>query len=431
MRRFAAGWLALLLMIPAFGAFGEDGLPETEVIEEEVLLDDDGGEIPMPDETPAASRNDTVFTPSYGSPYDTAVGGSSYWTLPMDITDEQAVWEMLMEPMTVVDPGGKTTVKSQVSIYQEPDKESKPVGEVTCKTQGVRVIENLDNGWSLIECYSSSFATPRSKTGAWALLVQGYVQTAYLKEVKPNPDLALVVDKLTQRVYVFQKGKLLSTLVCSTGLVMHNGKKYQPYNETRSGEFLMTSKIGDMTSDALICSYTIRFNYGDAIHEVPHVMQKDGKTKNYSKAEGKLGTKASHGCIRVQRRKTPEGINMYWIWSQLKNNSNTKLVIWEDWQGRQMEIPDDDTPLYYNPNGGQYYHSSAECKNRRDDVTFVPFTYGELENEAFAKLEPCDYCTPPRRRAVIEEINERYAPGGDHDETLTMLRQDYWDYLAD
>ena len=32
--------------------------------------------------------------------------------------------------------------------------------------------------------------------------------------------------------------------------------------------------------------------------------------------------------------------------------------------------------------------------------------------------------------AEIEAINETYAPGGDHEERLNALRQDYYDYLA-
>ena len=426
MKRILAALLALMMLTCA-AAWAEEA--EDDIIVEDVLLDDDGEEIPF---EPAVTGNEeAVFTPSYGSPYPASAGGSSYWTLPMDITDEQAVWDMLMEPITVVDPGGKTTVKSQIYLRQEPDEESKPVGEITCLSQGLRVLETLDNGWSLVECYSSSFYTPRSKTKAWNLLVHGYVPTKYLKEIKPNPNLALVVDKLTQRVYVFQNGKLLSTLVCSTGLVMHNGKKYQPYNETRSGEFLMTSKVGDLVSDALICSLAIRFNGGDMIHEVPHVMMADKKTKNYEKTEAKLGTKCSHGCIRVQRYKTPEGVSMRWIWDQLKNNSNTKIVIWEDWQGRQLEYPADDTLVYYNPNGGQYYHSSADCGNKKKGITFEPFRYDQLDEGDFAKLSPCRWCTPPRRRAEIAEINAVYAPGGDHEELLNSLRQEYWDYLAE
>ena len=375
-----------------------------------------------------ASADPSIFTPSHGSPYDHDLG-SAYWTTPMDITDEQAVWDMLMQPITVVDPGKKTTEKSQVSLYQEPDKDSRLVGEVTCKSQGVRVIEHLDNGWSLVECYSSSFHTPATKTKAWNILVQGYIQTDYLKQIQPSDKLALVVDKLSQRLYVFQSGKLLSTLLCSTGLVMHNGSKYQPYNETRSGEFLLMSRIGSFKSDRLICAYAIRFNGGDAIHEVPHVLQGDGKTKNYKSTEPKLGTKCSHGCIRVQYAKTPEDINMQWIYSQVKsNNSKIKIVVWEDWQGRQLPIPSPDTLLYYNPNKGQYYHRLDHCNNGKN-ITFTPFAYSQLEEEPFADLLPCPYCTPARRESEIRAINEIYAPGGDHEELLNSLRQEYYDSL--
>jgi len=173
----------------------------------------------------------------------------------------------------------------------------------------------------------------------------------------------------------------------------------------------------------------IRFNDGDMIHEVPHVKNADG-TRNYKSTEPKLGTKCSHGCIRVQRNKTPEGINMGWLWNQVKSGSRVKFVIWEDWQGRQIDYPDPDTVLYYNPNGGDYYHRAETCYMAKK-LTFSPFTYAELDEGAFAKLKFCPYCGPALRTAEIDAINERYAEGGDHDENLTMLRQEYEQYMAE
>ena len=419
--RAAALFAALVFLFSAAFAFAEE---EIEIIIEE--------EDSIYTEAEATQETETsaVFTPSLGSPYTEDLG-SPYWTTPMDITDEEAVWNMLMQPITVVDPGKKTTEKSQVDIHREPDENSKVVGEVTCKSQGVRVIRHEDNGWSLIECYSSSFYTPPTKTQAWNILVSGYVKTAYLKVVTPTDQLALVVDKLSQRLYVFQEGRLLTTLLCSTGLVMHNGKKYQPYNETRSGEFLLVSRVGEFSSDRLICSFAIRFNGGDMIHEVPHVLQKDGKTKDYRSTEPKLGTKCSHGCIRVQQAKSAEGINMAWIYNQVKsNNSRIKLIIWEDWQGRQLDEPSPDTTLYYNPKGGQFYHRYDHCYNGKG-ITFTPFTYGELEEKPYSKLKCCPNCNPPLRLADIREINELYAPGGDHEELLNSLREDYYAYLQE
>ena len=118
------------------------------------------------------------------------------------------------------------------------------------------MIETLDNGWSLVECYSSSFfSKPATEVPAWNLLVNGYLPTEYLKQVEPDQDMGIVIDKLTQRLYLFAEGKLLSTLLCSTGLVQWNGSKYQPYNETRSGEFLTMGKLDNIDSDKLMCPY--------------------------------------------------------------------------------------------------------------------------------------------------------------------------------
>ena len=378
-----------------------------------------------------------VFTPSYGSPW-TEDQGSSFWTTPMDITNEEAVWKMLMEPITVVDRGkvkGYTAsqlTKLNIYMYREPDTSSKIVGEITNLSQGVRVIKHLDNGWSLVECYSSSFfSKPETKIKAWNILVSGYVETKYLKQVQPTDQLALVVDKLAQHVYVFREGKMIADLLCSTGLVQWNGKKYQPYNETRSGEFLLINMTGSLDSDTLKCSYAIRFNAGDEIHEVPHQVDPRDNSKKYNTTEPYLGQKRSHGCIRVQRQKNPDGINMEWIYNTVRKKDlcgKVKIVIWEDWQGRQLPIPDPDLLLYYNPNKGQYYHSQDHCLCTKK--SFTSFPYSQLDEGEFAKLKPCAWCTPARRQAEIEAINAVYAPGKDHEELLNSLRKDYYDYLA-
>ena len=403
----------------------EEGFDEEDLaaLEDEESAEDE--EIPatmtdLPEEEPAAEA-EKVFTPSYGSPYAFESDEPTYWNTPMDITDVERIWAMIQSPMTVVDNGKKNAEKTQVILREEPDEDALGVGVVTCITQGVRVLETLDNGWSLIECYSSSFHD--NTVTPWNMLVQGYVQTKMLKTVQPSTERGIVIDKLTQRMYIFEEGKLLSTLLVSTGLA----NERQPYNETRSGEFLLTSAVGEFKSDNLACSMAIRFNDGDLLHEVPHVKQKDGG-KNYKSCEPKLGTKASHGCIRVQRKRTPEGINMTWLWNN--RIKNTRLIIWEDWQGRQMDIPADDLTLYYNAKNGELYHSQETCYSvTRKGVEFTPFTYAELDNEPYASLERCEYCTPVLRRAEIEAINEVYAEGGDHDPVLTAARAKWFEKL--
>ena len=239
-RSFAALSAALILLFSSAAADGAGSdafaADDVDVSFEELVSDVSADENDMEEES-----GDAVFTPSYGSSWDHDLG-SSYWTTPMDITDTERVWKMLMEPITVVDIGSvKKLSRSQLTkqnlyMYKEPDASSKIVGEITNLSQGLRVIEKLDNGWSLVECYSSSFVSkPATKIQAWNILVSGYVESKYLKQVQPTDKLALVVDKLAQHLYVFVEGEMVAELLCSTGLVQWNGSRYQPYNETRSG----------------------------------------------------------------------------------------------------------------------------------------------------------------------------------------------------
>jgi len=341
----------------------------------------------------SAALAEEAITPAYRSVYRPG-HEACYWCTPMDIHDEEAVWAMLTAPITVVDAGQK----EQVILYAEPDKNSEQLGVITGASQAVHVLEKNKDGWALVETYSSSFHD--SKVKNWNQFVTGYVQSSKLKEKKVNQDYGIVIDKLTQTMYIFHDGFLMSTLAVSTGL--YNDK--QPYNETRSGEFIIVSRVGDFRSDNLICAMGLRFNSGDLLHEVPHTKNGDG-SKNYKNTEPKLGTRSSHGCIRVQRLKNQDGINMKWIWDNIKNG--TKVVIWEDYQGRQVEIPADDTLLYYNPNGGSNYHTAHDCRGIKEKywMQMESFTYGQLDEDKFASLTPCPYCQPPRRLAELEEIN--------------------------
>ena len=331
------------------------------------------------------------------------------WTVAMDITDEEAVWQALTADVTVVDDGKSSDLRRQIVIRKEPDPNSEGIGVVTLLSQGVYVLERGPE-WSLIECYSSSFAG--SAVLNWNALVRGYVPTAYLRTKTPNQEMGLVVDKLTQRMYIFLDGCLYSTLLVSTGLT----NERQPYNETRSGEYLLISKVGAFHSDNIYCPLGIRFNAGDLLHEVPYIK----RTMDYSGTEPKLGSKASHGCIRVQRKPNPEGVNMQWLWSHYREN--TKILIWEDWQGRQIPVPDDDTVLYVNLQKNTYYHASDHCADlgsRRPST----MTYGEISGEAGSRLKPCPFCGPVLPREKLLEINAVYAAGQDHDPILTKARE--------
>ncbi len=322
-----------------------------------------------------------------------------YWETPMDYTDEETIWAMLTAPITVVDGNFRT----QEYVYQEPSRDSARIAEVTCATQSVHVLENRDDGWTKIETYSSSFSSSRIK--AWNALVTGYIQTSLLKEVEVRTEYALIVEQLTQRLYIYHEGKLLDELLASTGLGTEDG----PYNETRSGEYMLYSPTGAFPSGRLLCNYGIRYNDGDLLHEVPHIPRDNG-SKDYSTTEPLLGERASHGCLRIQRKRTEKGINMRWLWEELRDKMRTKIVIWEDWPGRMIPTPDADTQLYYNPDGGKDYHDSPTCYGVLDAYEpLTAFPYGELETGDYARLKPCAYCAPPRRAEEILLINIEHA----------------------
>lgn len=322
---------------------------------------------------------------------------NNYWETPMDITQTDRIWAMLTAPITVVEGHQK----KQTVLRKEPSVDAEAVADVTFASQGVHVLEKLDNGWSLVEVYSSSFHD--SKVKAWNQLVQGYIKTSMLKEIKVNQKYGLVVDKLDQKLYIFEDGKLYDILSISTGLA----NERQPYNETRSGEYLIVSPVGDFVSDNVVGEYALRFNDGDFIHQVPYIARGDSKV--YEPLEKLLGQRASHGCIRVQRKRTPKGTSMRWLWDVMRRNMGTRIIIWEDLQGRSLGIPDAQTPLYYNLQGGKDYHAADKCYGVRDKyLPLTAFTYGELENTPYNFLTSCQYCVPPRRLAEIEAINQAH-----------------------
>lgn len=319
-----------------------------------------------------------------------------YWETPMDITDTEAVWNMLIQPMTVV----KGSQREKVILRAEPDETSEPTGEVTCESQGVHVIQTLDNGWSLVECYSSS--SVGSSVKIYNSLVKGYLPTDMLEEQKSLTKYGLVADKLTQRMYVFVDGELFSTLRISTG----RPTTREPHRETASGEYHLVSMVGSFVSSPdVVCEYAIRFNSGDLIHSTPYELTEEGE-KDYWRYERQLGTRASEGCIRVQRRRTPEGVNMKWLWNRLFDQKYSKLVIWEDIPGRHLSVPDAETPVYILRGGSFAYHRSETCyciNQKYWPMTAIP--YCDLELEKYAELVDCYYCNPPLKQGVIAQIN--------------------------
>lgn len=340
---------------------------------------------------------------------------TSFWDMNPDDYDltnpahQQAIWDLMMQPITVLDVGQTEHVypTNQPGINRTPYREN-AAGELHGQSQGVHVLEEDTDGdgYVLIEAYSNDGTKTDNEymESLNAKRIQGYVKKSLLFEVTPSDKYALLVDKLRQRLYVFEDGRIVGTLIISTGL--NNDK--QPYNETPAGEFITVSRVGDFNAGGgAVGRFAIRINGGTLLHEVLCEYGADGVTRFYDKYEPQLGKKASHGCIRIQRQKNDEGQNMLWLWDNLE--LKTKVFIWDD-QGRQMydpDVPDPALRLYRNPNGGSNYHLVENCSGVRSQ--YLPltgdFTYGDLESDAYAKLTPCPYCAAPQR---LDTLYEQY-----------------------
>ena len=304
-----------------------------------------------------------------------------------DITDEEACWELLQKPITILDAEQREAIYPRVSPDGPKVNNDKLGGFINGASAAVHVLGEDEDGWTLIEGIDY-----------YNRVIRGYVRTRLLKTVAPNEKYGIIIDKLTQRLYVFIDGKLWDSCLVSTGLPNDT----QPYNETAAGEYLICSWVGDFDSEGMICATALRFNGGDMIHEVPHKIGYDG-SKLYERWEALLGTKASHGCVRTQRIATEKGLNARWLWDNLKRG--TKVVIWDD-AGRKMPYPDDDRLLFYNPVGGKNYHSDQMCSTVRDKyLPLESFTYAELDSGDFAQLTACTKCQPVRRKSAIAAEN--------------------------
>ena len=304
-----------------------------------------------------------------------------------DITDTETCWELLQRPITVLNVGEREVIYPLVEPGGRKVNNDPYGGFIAGSTAAVHVLGPDEGGWTLVEGMDD-----------YDRLIRGYVRTKLLKTVTPNKTYGIIIDKLVQRLYVFIDGELFSSCAISTGLP--NGEK--PYYETASGEYLISSWVGNFEIEGLMCEKAMRFNNGDLIHQVPYTILGDG-TQRFSVFEAKLGQRASHGCVRTARYPNDDGLAIGWLWDNLKKG--TKVLVWDD-DGRRYPYPADDLALYYNPSGGSRYHLSATCAGVRVRYhPMTPLTYGQLDEGTYRKLEPCDFCTPPKRRGWIDKLN--------------------------
>lgn len=131
------------------------------------------------------------------------------------------------------------------------------------------------DGYVLIEAYSND-GTKTDDTYMESLnakKVQGYVKKSILFEVKPSSKYALLVDKLRQKLYIFEAGTIIGELDVSTGL--NNAK--QPYNESPAGEYITVSKVGDFKAGSERSGGLPSASTAHAAHEVRMIRRRTAR----------------------------------------------------------------------------------------------------------------------------------------------------------
>ncbi len=222
----------------------------------------------------------------------------------------EAVWDFLTSPVWV--PVGYEG--NGLHVFSAPDKHSAEVGVITCATVAVSVLDLSVDGWVRIGCY-------RNKDAAYT---EGWVPREALRYQRVNGHIALVIDKASQRLTVWADGTPLGTVRISTGDPVSSGK---PLGETQAGVYLTGTRLEGFSTDGYRFSSVIRFESSNLLHSIGFT-RTDGYPMDYSDHAAELGTKASHGCIRVDVQADGEnnGINIWWIWTHVQRNTKVFII---------------------------------------------------------------------------------------------------------
>ena len=126
---------------------------------------------------------------------------AGYWGLTANASDAD-IWAALTRTMVSVNVGESESAY----IYNSTDN-GKKIGSVSGLSQGLNLIEDLDDGWSVVEAY-------RNEDGAF---VRGYIRTNKLRTVEPSNMYGLVIDKAAQTLTVYKNGERIGSCAVSTG----------------------------------------------------------------------------------------------------------------------------------------------------------------------------------------------------------------------
>ena len=235
---------------------------------------------------------------------------TSFWTLTGDASNEE-IWQAITRPLVSWDDDEQKSAH----IYNSTEQNRKSLGTVSALTQGLNVVAERDDGWSLVEAF-------RNEDGAF---VRGYVRSNRLRITDPNTTYGIVIDKKTQTLTVWKDGAPIGSCKVTTGLPT---AKY-PHRETPAGEYILGIRRGTIEYYGNgFSKNTIRLSGNYQLCEIPST-KKNGT--DFSLLEEALGTKATRGHICIAHEASSDGgINAAWIWEMTDTNKRVKVLVLDD-----------------------------------------------------------------------------------------------------
>ncbi len=247
------------------------------------------------------------ITVADGAPQAAAVAPTGS-VMPEAGADDAALWALLQKPRVVANV---QNIKRQ-KIYERPDRGSVVLGTLFGQSQGVEVLA-VEGGWARIRAWQHERV----------LLVTGYVPLKALKVVYPNGPYGLVIDKKAQTLTLYENGVRVAAIPVSTG----RAEQGRPYLETAPGAFLTDEHIGVFTDDGANYAFPIRYDGNNLLHQLGYRVRERHADYTYQRAL--LGTKASHGCVRLPDHPVDgSGVDAFWLWTHMP--WHTPVLILED-----------------------------------------------------------------------------------------------------
>ena len=114
--------------------------------------------------------------------------------------------------------------------------------------------------------------------------------------IRPDDRYGAIVDKKKQTMTVYEYGKKLGTVLISTGETTAVSRKA----DTHSGAYLMGTRMESFLQDGRYYNYPVRIDGFNLIHQAGYA--RESGLRDFGEELEALGTRASHGCIRVDPR---------------------------------------------------------------------------------------------------------------------------------